>query len=126
LDKFIPESSEYTNGKENNGRKIGKKRDKQENDKDSKKKQHIKDNHKQRHLKPSENFSDLFSKNSSHCPKAKDSNSISIKFFIKGFCHKACNQAHKYSTDEEKEFKELLQKCRSSDFQQGVEESPVP
>jgi hypothetical protein len=49
-----------------------------------------------------------------------------MKFFIKGFCHKACNRVHKLSADEEKQFDEFISKCQSSDFQQGAEESTAP
>jgi hypothetical protein len=89
LDKFNPESSESTGGKDANGKKLGKKRDKQDGDKDKdlKKKQQIEDHHKHWHMKSNENFSELFWKKNSHCPKAKNGNIICMKFFLKGFCH---------------------------------------
>ncbi len=105
LDKFTPDV-ENTNGKEHNGKKLGKKREKQEQE-NLKKKQRIEDNHKQWHLKPNENFFELFWKNTAHCPKTKNGNIICMKFFVKGFCNKTCNRAHKLSAEEEKEFDEF-------------------
>jgi hypothetical protein len=109
-------------------RSWAKKRDKQDGDKvkDLKKKQRIEDHHKHWHIKPNENFSELFWKNTSHCPKAKNGNIICMKFFLKGFCHRACNRVHKLSAEEEKEYDEFVIKCRSSDFQQEAEESNAP
>ena len=122
-EKFLPEP---TNGAKTPPKKPGKKRDQKEKDTDNdsiKKKQRIEDNHKHWHVKPNENFSDLFWKNSSKCPKTKNGSIICMKFFIKGFCNKSCNRAHKLSNEEEAEFEDFINKCRSSDFHQGAEES---
>jgi hypothetical protein len=126
LNKFLPDSSDIPSGSENNGKRILKKRDKIEIDKDNKKKQRIKDNDEQWHIKPNEIFSELFWKNTSHCPKTKNENIICMKFFIKGFCTKTCNRAHKLTTKEEKEFEEFLKKCHLSDFQQGAGDGTAP
>jgi hypothetical protein len=108
-------------------KKGGKKRDQKDDDKDSiKKKQRIEDNHKHWHLKPNENFSELFWKNASKCPKTKNGSIICMKYFIKGFCNKGCNRIHKLTQEEETEFEAFLSKCRSSDFHQGAEDSQNP
>ncbi len=125
-EKFLPEP---TNGAKTPPKKPGKKRDQKEKDSDKdsiKKKQRIEDNHKHWHVKPNENFSDLFWKNSSKCPKTKNGSIICMKFFVKGFCNKSCNRAHKLSNEEEAEFEDFINKCRSSDFHQGAEESQNP
>ncbi len=80
----------------------------------------VEDNHKQWHVKPNENFSELFRKNSSHCPNTKNGIIICMKFFVKGVCNKACNP------EEEKDFDTFVKKCRSLDFQQGAEETSAP
>jgi len=126
LDKLLPDPSDIPSGSENNGKKIPKKRDKIEIDNDNKKKQRIEDNHKQWHVRPNENFSELFWKNTFHCPKTKNGNIICMKFFVKGFCTKTCNRAHKLTTKEEKEFEEFSKKCRLSDFQQGTGDGTDP
>jgi len=71
--KFLTEQSDFSNGNES-GRKPGKKRDKEDAEKDNKKKQKVEDNHKQWRIKLNKNFSELFWKNSSHCPKTKNGN----------------------------------------------------
>ncbi len=125
-DKFLPEP---TNGAKTPPKKPGKKRDQKDKDSDkdsNKKKQRIEDHHKHWHVKPNENFSDLFWKNSSKCPKTKNGSTICMKFFLKGFCNKSCSRAHKLSTEEEAEFEDFINKCRSSDFHQGAEDIQNP
>jgi hypothetical protein len=78
LDKFNSDSSELTNDKDANGKKLGKKRDKldAEKDKDNKKKQRIEDNHKHWHLKPNENFLTYFGKTLHIVPKQRRATSF--------------------------------------------------
>jgi hypothetical protein len=123
--KFLPNPSENQDGQDN-GRRPGKKRDKEDNDKENQKKQRVEDNHKQWHVKQNENFSELFWKNTFHRPKTKNGTIICMKFFVKGFCHKACPRAQKLSNKDEKEFDTFIKKCRSLDFQQGAEETTAP
>jgi hypothetical protein len=118
LDKFTPDS-ENTNVKEHNGKKLGKKREKQKHEKDLKKKQFIEDNNKQWHLKPNENFSYSFWKNTTHCPKTKNGKIICMKFFVKGICNKKCNRAHKLCAEEEEEFDNFMKNVHLRIFNRG-------
>lgn len=57
--------------------------------------------------------------------ETKNGNIICMKFFVKAVCTKACKRAHKL-TPGKKRLQHICQKCGSSDFQQGAEESSVP
>ncbi len=109
-------------------KKPGKKLDPKDNDSKefNKKKQCVEDSHKHWHNKSNENFSERFWKHSSKCPKTKNGAIICMKFFIKGFCSKNCNIAHKLSPEEESEFESFIKKCQSLDFQQGAVETQNP
>jgi hypothetical protein len=58
------------------------------------------------------NYSQLFYQNQKKCPKNKDCQPICIKLFLRGFCDKNCNQAHKMSKEEESEFDSFVACCR--------------
>jgi hypothetical protein len=127
-EKFIsePASGAKTPPLNKHGKNKRDQKDKDADKNSNKKKQRIEDNHKHWHIKPNENFSELFWKNSSRCPKTSNGSIICMKFFLKGFCNKGCNRVHKLTTEEEAAFEEFINKCRSSDFRQGAEDSQNP
>jgi hypothetical protein len=103
------------------------KRDLKNKDKDGNKKQRIKETlHKQWHLKTNENYSEIFWKHTSKCPKTTSGKYICMKYFIKGHCIKNCNRSHRLSTEDEKNFEEFINHCRAADFPQGAEDVQNP
>ncbi len=98
----------------------GKKRFQDDRSKDNLRKQRIQDNHQQWHLKDGESFADLFYPHQDKCPKTQDGSFICMKFFLRGFCDKSCNRAHKLSKSEEKAFDNFVNNCRKKDFPQGA------
>jgi len=99
------------------------KRQLKETDKENYKKQRIEETlHKHWHLKSSENYTDMFWKHTSKCPKTKSGKYICMKYFIKGYCVKNCNRSHRLAPEDEKTFEEFLNHCRASDFPEGAED----
>jgi hypothetical protein len=99
------------------------KRDPKDLDKDNYKKQRIEETqHKHWHIKRNKNYTDVFWKHTSKCPKTKSGKYICMKFFIKGHCVKNCNRSHRLAPEDEKVFEEFLKHCRASDFPVGAEE----
>jgi hypothetical protein len=117
-DKFLPNPSENQDG-QNNGKRPGKKRDKEDNDKEKKKTTRGRQPQTVACQIDREFFRTLLE-------KQKNGTIICMKFFVKGFCHKACPRADKLSNKEEKEFDTFIKKCRMLDFQQGAEETTAP
>jgi len=78
--------------------------------------------HKHWHLKSNENYTDMFWKHTSKCPKTKSGKYTCMKYFIKGYCVKNCNRSHRLAPEDEKTFEEFLNHCRASDFPVGAEE----
>jgi hypothetical protein len=76
----------------------------------------IKVNNEKSHLrwrvKEGENYSNTFYKNQKKCPKTKDGKQICMKLFLRGFCDKSCQRAHKLSKEEENEFDSFVAHCR--------------
>jgi hypothetical protein len=99
------------------------KRDPKDLDKDNYKKQRIEETlHKHWHLKNNENYTKLFWKHTSKCPKMKTGKYICMKYFIKGHCVKNCNRSHRLAPEDEKTFEEFLKHCRALDFPTGAED----
>jgi len=99
------------------------KRQLKETDKENFKKLKIEETlHKHWHLKSNENYTDMFWKHTSKCPKTKSGKYICMKYFIKGYCVKNCNRSHRLAPEDEKTFEEFLNHCRASDFPAGAEE----
>jgi hypothetical protein len=52
-------------------------------------------------------------------PKQKNGNIICMKFFVRGFCNKACNRAHKLTPEEEKTLTHLSTNVINHIFNKG-------
>jgi hypothetical protein len=63
-------------------------------------------------VKDGENYSLLFYRNQKKCPKTKDGQAICMKLFLRGFCDKSCNRAHKFTKEEESQFDSFVTRCR--------------
>jgi len=119
--KSTDDTSEKDKDKYKNGGGLHNKKRLLEEKKDLLKKQRITENfHTQWHLKDGESFSEIFYPHQDKCPKTKEGTFICMKYFIRGFCDKACSRAHKVSKQEEKEFETFLNNCRKKDFRQGA------
>ncbi len=63
-------------------------------------------------VKDRENCSHFFYQNQKKCPKNKDGQPICMKLFLRGFCNKNCNRAHKMSKEDEAEFDSFVAHCQ--------------
>jgi hypothetical protein len=62
-------------------------------------------------VRENENFQNVFYSNQKKCPKTKEGRFICMKFFLRGFCNKACTRSHKLTQEEEQAFDNFISSC---------------